>query len=120
VPLQADAVDLDAPGLDELDDAQGAFVLGIAVLEVVVVVVEFCGGVGGGGHAEGDGEVLFADDTEEDVVAVCAVFVERLGGLLVFLLSMTIQFITSLTTSQCVHFPAGVSVLCLAISLVHG
>jgi hypothetical protein len=83
VPLQADAVDLDAPGLDELDDAQGTFVLGVAVLEVVVVVVEFCGGVGGGGHAEGDGEVLFADDAEEDIVAVCAVFVERLGGLLV-------------------------------------
>lgn len=74
--LQTDAVDADAPGLDQLDDAEGAGVLGRAVLEVVVVVVELCGWVGGSGHAEGNGHVLFADEAEEDVVAVCAVFVE--------------------------------------------
>ncbi len=74
--LQTHAVDLDAPGLDELDDAERAAVLGRSVLEVVVVVVEFGGWVGGSGHAEGDGHVLFADDAEEDVVSVCAVFVE--------------------------------------------
>jgi hypothetical protein len=74
--LQPDAVNLDAPALHKLCDAQSTLVLGLTVLEVVVVVEEFCSGVGGGGHAEGDGEVLLADDAEEDVVTVCTVFVE--------------------------------------------
>ena len=74
--LQTHTVDLDAPGLHELDDAEGALVLGRAVFEIVVIVVEFGGWVGGSGHAEGDGEVLFADYAEEDVVSVCAVFVK--------------------------------------------
>lgn len=74
--LQANAVDLDAPRLNQLDDAERALVLGFAVLEVVVVVVELGGWVGFGGHAEGNGQVLLANDAEENVVAVCAVFVE--------------------------------------------
>jgi hypothetical protein len=84
VALQTNTVDLDAPGLDQLHDAERALVLGLAVLEVVVVVVELGGWVGGCGHAEGDGEVLFADHAEEDVVAVGAVFVECFLCLLVF------------------------------------
>lgn len=74
--LQTDAVDLDAPGLHELDDAESALVLGLAILEVVVVVVQLRCWVGCGSHAEGNGEVLLADDAEEDVVSVCAVLVE--------------------------------------------
>jgi hypothetical protein len=95
VRLQAHAVDLEAPGLDELDDAQSALVLRLAVLEVVVVVVELSGWVGFGGHPEGDGHVLLADDAEEDVVAVCAVFVEGSGDLLAD--SKTIHMLSSHT-----------------------
>lgn len=74
--LQTNTVDLDAPGLDELDDTERALVLGLAVLEIVIVIVQFCCWVGCCGHAEGDGHVLLADDAEEDVVAVGAVFVQ--------------------------------------------
>lgn len=79
VALEADAVDLDAPRLDQLDDAHGAQGLGRggAVLEVVVVVVQLGSRVGGSGDAEGDGEVRLADYAEEDVVTVGAVLVER-------------------------------------------
>lgn len=85
VALQADAVDLLAVGLHELHDARGAESFGGrgAVLEVVVVVVELRGGVGGRGEAEGDGDVGFADGAEEDVVSVCAVLVESCSGLAV-------------------------------------
>lgn len=79
--LQAYTVNLDTPGLDELDDAERTLVLRLAILEVVVIVVELSGGVGFGGHAERNRHVLFADDAEEDVVAVCAVFVEGSGGI---------------------------------------
>jgi hypothetical protein len=78
VALQTNAVNLDAPGLDKLDDAKSALVLGLAVLEVVVVVIEFSSWVGGSSHAESDGKVLFSNYAQKDIVAVCAVFVEGL------------------------------------------
>lgn len=74
--LVADAVNLDAVRLHELDDARGALQLGAEVLEVVVVVEELGGRVGSGGNAEGDGDVGLADDAQEDVIPVGAVFVE--------------------------------------------
>jgi hypothetical protein len=74
--LETNTIDLNAPGLNELDDAESTLVLGTAVLEVVVVVVELGGWVSSSSHAEGDGHVLFADDAEENVVTVRAVFVE--------------------------------------------
>ena len=74
--LVADAVDAHAVLLAQAHDARGALELGAEVLEVVVVVVELGGRVGGGGDAEGDGDVGLADDAQEDVVAVRAVFVE--------------------------------------------
>lgn len=77
--LVADTVNLDAVRLHEFDDARGALQLGAEVLEVVVVVEELGGRVGGGGDAEGDGDVGLADDAQEDVVPVGAVFVEGWG-----------------------------------------
>lgn len=112
VALQADAVDLDAPGLNGLDDLEGTLVLGLAVLEVVVVVEELGVGVGGGGDAEGDRDVLLANDFKEDVIAVGAVFVKRWGVLVGGLQELrpyeerpNVFRLPSLTTSQCVHFP---------------
>lgn len=40
--LKTDAVDLDTIGLDELDDCNGALVLGCAILEVVWWKVSPC------------------------------------------------------------------------------
>lgn len=74
--LQTNTVNLNAPGLDKLDNAESTLVLGLTVLEVVVVVVELGSWVGCGGHAEGNGQVLLADHAEEDIVAVGAVFVK--------------------------------------------
>jgi hypothetical protein len=74
--LQTNTVNLHAPGLDELDDAESSLVLGLAVLEIVIVIVEFGRWVGGCGHAEGNGHVLLADDAQEDVVTVGAIFIQ--------------------------------------------
>jgi hypothetical protein len=54
-------IDLDAPGLHKLDDSQSALVLRLAILEVIVVVEEFCSWVCGCGGAEGNRDVLLAD-----------------------------------------------------------
>lgn len=78
--LHADAVNFDAVGLNEFDDALGAGGFGAEVLDVVVVVVELGGGVGGRGGFEGDWEVGLADGFVEDAFAVAAVLVEGWGG----------------------------------------
>lgn len=78
VSLQTDAVDAKTVGLDESGDALGTLGLGVAVLEVVVVVVELGGGVCCQGHAEGDGDVGLTDDAEEDAVTVSSILVESL------------------------------------------
>lgn len=74
--LESDTVDLDAPRLDKLDDAQSTLVLGVTVLEVIVVVEQLGCWVGGSSHAEGDGKVLLSNDAEEDVVSVRTVLVQ--------------------------------------------
>jgi hypothetical protein len=76
--LVADAVDLEAVRLDELDDADGASRLVAVVLEVVVVVEELAAGVLGG-EAEGDGDEGFADGVVPDALAVGAVFFQGCG-----------------------------------------
>lgn len=76
VTLQTDTVDAKTVGLDESGDALGTLGLGVAVLEVVVVVVELSGGVCCQGHAEGDGDVGLANDTEEDTVTVGSILIE--------------------------------------------
>jgi hypothetical protein len=73
--LETDAVDFDTGILDELHDAPRARCFGPAVFEVVVVVVELCGGICRGCGGECDGEVCFADCCVEDVCPVGAVFV---------------------------------------------
>ncbi|KAI3475175.1 hypothetical protein L1887_63490 [Cichorium endivia] len=78
VGLEADAIDLDAVALDELDDALGAEGLIAVVLEVVVVVEELGLGRGLLGEAEGDGDEGLADGVVEDGRAVGAVLVQGL------------------------------------------
>lgn len=74
--LQTHPVDLDAIGLDELEDALGAQGFGAAVFEVVVVVEEQGFVVVLCGQLEGDGDVGFADCLVPDGFAVGAVFIE--------------------------------------------
>ncbi len=74
--LQADAVDLDAPGFERLDEVLGSGGFGAGIFDVVVVVVQLYGRVGGGCGLEGDGDVLRADGVVEDVSTVGAVIVE--------------------------------------------
>jgi hypothetical protein len=79
VGLGADAVDGDAgggPGFDLGGHAFGFAVRG--AVEVVVVDVEFCGGVGGLGGFEGELDEGFAEDVVEDGGAEGAVFGEDL------------------------------------------
>lgn len=64
--LQTDAVDLDAVGLDELQDALGTERFGACIFEVVVVVVELGLVVVLVREAEGDGKVGFADGVVPD------------------------------------------------------
>lgn len=74
--LKADAVDLGAILFDKFDDVLCAGGFGARRLNVIIVVVEFRGGVGGRGGCEGNGDVGGADGSVEDVLAVGAVFVE--------------------------------------------
>lgn len=76
VALVADAVDADAVGLDELDDALGAGGFGAVEVDVVVVVEELRFGGVLAREAEGDGEVGVADGVVEDAFAVGSVFVQ--------------------------------------------
>lgn len=76
VRLDADAVDFNAPGFERLDEVQLGGGFGAGAFDVVVVVVELYGGVGGCGGLEGDGDVFGADGVAEDVGAVGAVVVE--------------------------------------------
>lgn len=77
VALQTDAVDAGAAvGLDLLDEGDGVGGLGAGVLDVVVIVVELGGRVGGGGGGKGQGDVLEAQGGVEDVGAVAAGVVE--------------------------------------------
>ena len=105
--LEADAVDLYAVSLDELDDSHSASVLVGSGLEVVVVVKELGVGVGCSSHLEGHGDIGFANDLEEYVTSVRAILVECCEwelavGLLQRWLCLDVP---SLTTSQCVHLP---------------
>ena len=76
VRLQADAVDFDAPGFERFDEVQRGGSFGAGAFDVVVVVVELYGGVGGGGGLEGDGDVFGADGVVKDVGAVGTVVIE--------------------------------------------
>jgi hypothetical protein len=81
VALEADAVDLDAAGLEVLDDRDGSVGLLGDGLEAVVGVVELDVLVGGGGGAEGDRDVLRADGPGKDGVAVARGAVVVVDGL---------------------------------------
>lgn len=76
VALVANAVDLDAVGLDELDDAGSAGSLRAVELEVVVVVVQL-GVAVLLGQLEGDGQVGLADGVVPYAFAIGAVLVQR-------------------------------------------
>ena len=78
VALQSDAVDAHALRLQVAHQLLCRARLGPCVLDVIVVVVELGGGVGGRGRAEGDGDEGGPDGVEPDVGAVGAVVVERL------------------------------------------
>ena len=78
--LAADAVDGDAGG-EPLGDLGGHAVgdLGVAaIIEVVVVDVQFGSWVGLLGCLEGDADKVFAEDTAEDRVAKRTILVEDL------------------------------------------
>lgn len=89
--LVTNTVDSDSVLLAESHDTSGTFDLGSQVLEVVVVVVQLGGRIGGSGNAEGHGDVCFTDGAEEDVVAVCAVLVESFKD---------VSIVTGFTISQ--------------------
>lgn len=74
--LETNTVDLGAVGLDQLDDSLSTGGLGAGVFDVVVVVVELDGRVGGGSGGKCDGEVGFANGVVPDTGAVGSVLVE--------------------------------------------
>src|SRR5690606_24464746 len=74
--LQTNTVNAHTVGLHKLDDALGAEGLCFAVLEVVIVVVEFGGRVDGGSVLESKRNVGGADDAVEDAIAERTVFLE--------------------------------------------
>lgn len=78
VALQADAVDAGAALLDDVDDLERLLLLVPGLLDVVVIIVELGVRVGGGRRLEGDGQVVGAQDAEEDRVAEAAAVLERL------------------------------------------
>lgn len=92
--LETDAVDLGVVGFDQFDDVLGGGCFVASVFDTVVIVVQFCGWVCGGGGGEGDGDVGFADGFVEDVLAVGAVVVE--GCTLLDLVSRYVLLVTYL------------------------
>jgi len=78
VALVADTIDVDAIGLDELDDADGASSLIAVVLDIVVIVEKKSLGGVLLGETEGDGDKSLADGVVEDAGAVGTVLVESL------------------------------------------
>jgi hypothetical protein len=59
--LETDAVDFDTTSLETLDDVLGGSCFGGTIFEVIVVVVEFDGGVILRSGHEGDGNEFGAD-----------------------------------------------------------
>jgi len=76
VLLQIDAVDFDTSGLEKLDEVKRRGGFGAGVFDVIVVVVEPYGGVGGGYGPVCNGDVFGADGVVEDVGTTGAVVVE--------------------------------------------
>jgi hypothetical protein len=76
VSLETDSVDLDAVGLDQLDNLESTGGLGAGVFDVVVVVVELDRRVCGGSGGKCDGEVGFANGVVPQTGAVSSVLVK--------------------------------------------
>jgi hypothetical protein len=81
VSLETDSVDLDAVGLDQLDNFKSTGGLGTGVFDVVVVVVELDGRVCSGRGGKCDGEVGLADGVVPDTGAITSVLIESYSNL---------------------------------------
>lgn len=75
--LEADALNLNAVRLHEINDAAGAGSLVAVVLQVVVIVVELSLRVYLGRVGKGDRDVGFTNRVVEDRLAVGAILIER-------------------------------------------
>jgi len=92
VLLQVDAVDFDTSGLEKLDEVERGGGFGDGVFDVLVVVVEPYGGVGGGYGLICNGDVFGADGVVEDVGTTGAVVVE---GFIYDIPDITFAFVLS-------------------------
>lgn len=70
VALETDTIDLHASTLNQVDNSQSLGQLGAGVLDVVVVVVQLCIRVGGGGGRKGDRDVVFSNRRVKGAVTV--------------------------------------------------